>query len=148
MPKWFQYYIRGSLWTSKSYCIIYEGPLISASDPAVLEGYIKRNPNSSLVECGICGKEDKYKNNLRKHIESIHFPGQFVYTCQLCGKEFNGKNSLAVHMSNTHRGKREVQWINILSFCNCLQQMSLTQNSKSIKLRKLPLILHCLWEKH
>jgi len=80
-----------------------------ASDPAVLEGYIKRNPNSSLVECGICGKEDKYKNNLRKHIESIHFPGQFVYTCQLCGKEFNGKNSLAVHMSNTHRGKREVQ---------------------------------------
>ena len=73
----------------------------------MIEAYIKKNPQSGMVECGVCGKEDKYKNNLRKHIESIHFPGQFVYTCQKCGKHFNGKNSLAVHMSNSHRRPRD-----------------------------------------
>ena len=80
---------------------------ITASDPILIEEYIKKNVENGMAVCGVCGKEDKYKNNLRKHIDSINFPGHFVYSCTVCRKEFNGKNSLAVHMPVSHRGQRK-----------------------------------------
>jgi len=71
-------------------------------DPTVLEEYIQKSTETGLYICLTCGKFNKKKQNIKSHVEAVHFAGQFVYNCQLCHKTFNGKNSLSVHMSRTH----------------------------------------------
>ena len=68
----------------------------------MLANYIYKDPTSGHFTCNICYKANAQKNNIMKHIEGVHFPGQFVYTCSICSKNFNGKNSLQVHMYKFH----------------------------------------------
>eukprot|EP00092_Neocalanus_flemingeri_P070496 GFUD01086542.1.p1 GENE.GFUD01086542.1~~GFUD01086542.1.p1 ORF type:complete len:102 (-),score=26.57 GFUD01086542.1:208-474(-) len=72
------------------------------ADPALLNDYIKKDSETGMFVCQFCGKENVQKNNIRKHIEGVHFPGQFVYKCEMCNKNFNGKNSLSVHLYKFH----------------------------------------------
>ena len=75
--------------------------LFSANcDPSSLYRYIKKE--SGLFVCTLCGKSSSQRGNLRKHVEGVHFPGQFVYECQTCGKKFNGMNSFSVHKYTVH----------------------------------------------
>ncbi|XP_023339279.1 protein tramtrack, beta isoform isoform X6 [Eurytemora carolleeae] len=52
--------------------------------------------------CMLCGKSAKDKGNLRKHVENIHFPGQFEYPCKICQKPFSTRNRLNHHVSKEH----------------------------------------------
>jgi len=75
---------------------------VTSADPRMLNDYIKKDPESGLFLCQFCGKQNMQKNNIRKHIEGVHFTGSFVYKCNLCNKDFNGKNSLSTHMYKYH----------------------------------------------
>ena len=65
--------------------------------------YVEKSELSSGWKCTICGKESAQKQNLVKHVESVHFPGLFSYECKHCGKTFKAKNSLYFHVSSTHK---------------------------------------------
>ena len=52
--------------------------------------------------CKACGKRDGLKQNIRKHVESVHIEG-FSHTCKFCGKDFRSKNALQVHVSRNHK---------------------------------------------
>jgi len=77
------------------------GKVVSA-DPTMLNDYIKKDPSTGMFVCQFCGKENLQKNNIRKHIEGVHFTGSFVYKCEICNKDFNGKNSLSTHLYKYH----------------------------------------------
>jgi len=72
------------------------------TERTVLNDYITKDPETGMFSCQFCGKSNIQKNNIRNHIEGVHFPGQFVYKCDQCNKDFNGKNSLSVHLSKYH----------------------------------------------
>ena len=71
-------------------------------DSSMLNSYIKKDAITRMFVCQICGKESLQKSNIKKHVEGVHFPGQFVYKCEICEKDFNGKNSLSVHLYKFH----------------------------------------------
>ena len=53
--------------------------------------------------CTMCGKSNAQKNNMMIHVESVHFPGMFVYTCKFCHKTLNTKKALYGHVNNYHK---------------------------------------------
>ena len=72
-------------------------PIFLTEDPTeTLKKYIVRGANGP--ECGLC---HQYRNNsvtnVKKHIESKHFPGLVSYTCDLCGKDFATRYSIDKH---------------------------------------------------
>ena len=73
--------------------------------------YIEKHENSEdgkpLHRCTLCGKTGKDRSNLRRHVESVHFPASFHYNCQYCEKVFNAKNTLNVHISRHHRDQKQ-----------------------------------------
>jgi len=54
----------------------------------------------TLWQCTHCGKEDKDKSMLKRHIES-HF--HFKHSCPYCGKEYKSRPSLQCHISTKHK---------------------------------------------
>jgi len=70
--------------------------------------YIEKDPASGPKShrCTICGKTGNDRSNLRRHVESVHFPQSFQYDCKYCEKVFNAKNSLYVHISTYHRDQK------------------------------------------
>jgi len=70
--------------------------------------YIEKDPASGprSHRCTICGKTGNDRSNLRRHVESVHFPESFQYDCKFCGKVYNAKNSLYVHISTYHRDQK------------------------------------------
>ena len=54
----------------------------------------------TLWQCNHCGKQDKDKNNMRRHVES-HF--SFSHTCPYCAKVYKSRPSLKYHMSTKHK---------------------------------------------
>ena len=65
--------------------------------------YVEKSQTSAGWKCTVCEKESAQKQNLVKHIESVHFPGIFSYECKFCGKTFKAKNNLYFHVSSTHK---------------------------------------------
>jgi len=53
-------------------------------------------------QCKLCGRTAKDKGNLRKHVENIHFPGQYENPCKICDKSFTTRNKLNHHVSKCH----------------------------------------------
>ena len=89
-------------WGTSHCCVI---KFVSVSDRNrchFLNEYISKDVETGLFSCTACGKNNKDKGNLRKHVE-VHFPGHFVYSCSECNKTFSGKNSLYVHQSTYHK---------------------------------------------
>jgi len=54
----------------------------------------------TMWQCKHCGKEDKDKSMLKRHIES-HF--HFKHSCPYCGKEYKSRPSLQCHISTKHK---------------------------------------------
>lgn len=54
-------------------------------------------------KCTLCGKINAQKAHTENHIESIHFPGTFVYDCKYCGLRFTGRNKLYMHVNQLHK---------------------------------------------
>ena len=52
-------------------------------------------------KCKVCGKADKDKTNMGRHVES-HIEG-VSHSCNLCGKISRSGNALRMHISNHHR---------------------------------------------
>lgn len=70
----------------------------------VLAEYLKQNEENQY-ECTICGAKNRLRPNVLNHVESVHFPGSFLYDCQICGKQFSSKNSRNVHVSRNHKDR-------------------------------------------
>ena len=52
--------------------------------------------------CNICGQIGAQKGNIRRHVESIHFPGQLEYSCTDCEVKFDTKTKYLKHQSKKH----------------------------------------------
>jgi len=74
-------------------------------DRSILLKYIHRTESGheSLYTCSMCGKSNAQKNNMMIHVESVHFPGMFVYSCKFCPKTLNTKKALYGHVNNYHK---------------------------------------------
>ena len=84
-------------------CLLFHPYMIlSLGSTAILDEYMQRSNETGMIVCSLCGKTNKSKQNIKNHIEGVHFRGQFVYECSYCKKTFNGKNSLSVHLSKFH----------------------------------------------
>ena len=51
-------------------------------------------------QCNHCGKQDKMKINMSRHVES-HF--SFSHTCPYCAKVYKSRPSLKFHMATKHK---------------------------------------------
>ena len=71
-----------------------------AGGEKLLYEYIVRHPEAGpkAHKCTICGKIGNDRGNLRKHVESLHFPGSFRYSCKYCQDEFDTKTKLNNHV--------------------------------------------------
>jgi len=67
---------------------------------SILEGM--RTKYGGLCKCDTCGKENKDKYAIKKHIEGKHLEG-FNHECSLCGKSFRLRNSLSSHFYQKHK---------------------------------------------
>ena len=76
--------------------------ILTLGPTTTFDEYMGRSLETGMIECKLCGKTNKSKQNIKNHIEGVHFRGQFVYECTYCKKTFNGKNSLSVHLSKFH----------------------------------------------
>jgi len=82
----------------------YEGTLVDADGnkggEKLLYEYIVRHPEAGpkAHKCTVCGKIGNDRGNLRKHVESLHFPGAFRYSCKYCQEEFDTKTKLNNHV--------------------------------------------------
>ena len=73
-----------------------------------LNNYIEKiseGPNFGQFKCNICGYVSSQKANLRRHIESKHFPGLFEYSCDQCEKNFNTMTKYRNHQRRHHSNK-------------------------------------------
>ena len=78
---------------------------VAGSGSKMFLNYVEKSETSSGWKCTVCGKESAQKQNLVKHIESVHFPGLFSYECKFCGKTFKAKNNLYFHVASTHKNQ-------------------------------------------
>lgn len=68
--------------------------------------YIVPSENGVGFQCTECGKQSNDKSNLHKHVESIHFPGTFVYNCKFCSEVCTTRNLLNMHVRKMHHGRK------------------------------------------
>ena len=84
---------------------------LNENTPTVSSYIVKDTSTSSdgktVHRCILCGKTGRDRSNLRKHVESVHFPSSFQFSCQYCGKVFHAKNSLYNHTSTHHREQKQ-----------------------------------------
>ena len=52
--------------------------------------------------CSVCGKEFKIKNDMKRHVESLHIINHPGYVCNYCGDTVKSKNALRLHISSKH----------------------------------------------
>ena len=63
---------------------------------------IREGANFGQFRCNICGHVSSSKTNLRRHVESQHFPGLFEYSCDQCEKNFNTMTKYRNHRRRHH----------------------------------------------
>ena len=52
--------------------------------------------------CSMCGKKNRERGPIRRHIEGIHIEG-VSHPCTRCGKTLSSRSSLAAHGRKFHR---------------------------------------------
>jgi len=87
----------------------YEGTLVDADGNKGSQLGVLQSPedfNQYVVTgergptCGICRAFSHHsKTNVKRHIESKHFPDSFLYSCPSCGVAKNTKTALDLHLS-------------------------------------------------
>ena len=76
-----------------------EIPEYMEANKAAVEELVSKE--GDLWICKKCGKSNKSKSNLKKHVET-HIEG-LSFPCQLCDMVFNNRNSLYHHNSSFHK---------------------------------------------
>ena len=61
---------------------------------------IREGANFGQFRCNICGHVSSSKTNLRRHVESQHFPG--LYSCDQCEQKFNTMRKYRKHRNSRH----------------------------------------------
>ena len=59
-------------------------------------------------DCIFCGKKFYSKQNVDKHISSVH-EGKKPYLCSQCGSSYGDKFNLKIHIERVHEGKKPYQ---------------------------------------
>ena len=81
-----------------SYSLIDLGYITTPQD---LDQYVLSSEDGSFY-CGICSQAMKKKDNLKRHIESKHFPNIFSYQCPDCFTVLGTRKALERHRENSH----------------------------------------------
>ena len=75
------------------------GPLRSPEDFNNFVLTTERGPT-----CAICHNFSHHsKTNVKRHIESKHFPNSFLYSCPNCGTNKKTKTALDLHLSKCNK---------------------------------------------
>ena len=68
----------------------------AVSNPEDFEKFAVKNGPGSF-SCSLCTKHAAQITDIKRHIESIHFPNTFTYTCPFCSKQLGSNNAYLVH---------------------------------------------------
>ena len=71
----------------------------------VLQRYAVYNKEVNKFQCTVCNKQSARKDNLFKHIESVHFPDSFTYECTFCHETFSTRNKKENHLARFHKDR-------------------------------------------
>ena len=71
------------------------------TNPQDLDQFVLTSEDGSYY-CGICSQAANQKSNLKKHIESKHFPNLFSYQCPECPHVVGTKKALDRHKERIH----------------------------------------------
>ena len=93
----------GKKWQTKS--VVWQ--LHFSGAEIILKNYAVFNKNLGMFQCTICNKQTARKDNLFKHLESIHFPNSFTYTCDYCQVIFSTKKKKEYHLAKFHRNRKD-----------------------------------------
>ena len=52
--------------------------------------------------CYVCGQESVNKNDISRHVESVHIVNHPGYECSFCGAIVKSKNALRMHIARNH----------------------------------------------
>ena len=90
------------LWKNKVFQIIYfdSGQITNPQD---LDQYILTSGDGSYY-CGICHQAMRDRSNIKRHIESKHFPNVFSYQCPECPHVVGTKRALQKHREHWFMG--------------------------------------------
>ena len=66
------------------------------ANPEDFEKFAVKNGRGSF-SCSLCTKHAVQLTDIKRHIESIHFPNTFTYTCPYCSKQLGSNNAYLVH---------------------------------------------------
>ena len=61
--------------------------------------------SDGLWVCRLCGKKDRYRHNMKDHIETHESEGN-KYCCYTCGKSYKTRSSLRFHKYKFHIGEK------------------------------------------
>eukprot|EP00088_Acartia_fossae_P013059 TRINITY_DN16761_c0_g1_i1.p1 TRINITY_DN16761_c0_g1~~TRINITY_DN16761_c0_g1_i1.p1 ORF type:complete len:121 (+),score=38.66 TRINITY_DN16761_c0_g1_i1:3-365(+) len=73
---------------------------------AIFSLHTSINPLTKKVECTLCMKAFSQQHSAVDHIESVHFPGSFVYTCEFCDQQFDNKMGYKNHLRRKHKDQK------------------------------------------
>ena len=88
-------------------------------DPRDLLQFVLADPNAGEQNssggggfvCGLCLKfRHIWRNNVRTHIESIHYKGHFIYHCDTCGDAKKSKQDVYSCKSEHKRQLKLARW--------------------------------------
>ena len=68
----------------------------AVSNPEDFEKFAVKNGPGSF-SCSLCTKHAAQLTDIKRHIESIHFPNTFTYACPFCSKQLGSNNAYLVH---------------------------------------------------
>ena len=74
-----------------------------------LHGYsskITEGENIGKIQCNLCGKISRFRNDSFQHVENIHFPGSYEYQCDQCDEKFDTNDKWRKHRSRKHSSKK------------------------------------------
>ena len=69
-----------------------------------MKGSEETRLNTSL-QCEICNRNFKTKQNLNSHIASVHEKKK-PYQCEICDKAFTEKSKMKLHAASVHEKKK------------------------------------------
>lgn len=73
----------------------------------VLPHQFEDDSGKSGFVCAICLQfKHIWKANVRNHVESKHFKGQFVYKCDICGSQKQSKQEMYACKSEHNRSSK------------------------------------------
>ena len=67
--------------------------------------------------CMLCGKFNKRRDHMRRHIREIHLSLDGVYQCPSCGKYFKNRTAIYSHVHKLHKEWKGVNYDNLFVRC-------------------------------